>query len=131
MSRETLISAYVAALPFAAVAIIAIPGGRRCRVSNPPCVADLAPGEKIAQLYYFKPTHLDLVLGAAGLGCDPIEQPPDAVAALIERTARRMGAPYETEPEIRAAAEQEVAKIVAKVAATNQAGGLAVIAFAH
>lgn len=80
--------------------------------------------------YFFKPNHIELVLGAAGLGCGvEISTPagiasPTAVAALLERTARSMGAPLETEAEIRAEAEQEVAKIVAKVAASNQSGGL-------
>ena len=86
-----------------------------------------APGEKTIAKYYFKPSHIELVLGAAGLGCDPIDQPPAAVAALIERTAKSMRAPYETEPEIRAAAEIEVDKILARVAATNQAGGLSAL----
>jgi hypothetical protein len=64
------------------------------------------------------------VLGAAGLGGGPIEDPPAAVAALIEKTARSMGAPYETAAELRAAAEIQVAEITARVAASNQAGGL-------
>ncbi len=38
-----------------------------------------------------------------------------------------MHAPYETGAEIRAAAEQEVDKIIAKVAATGQAGGLSAL----
>jgi hypothetical protein len=65
------------------------------------------------------------VLGAAGLADGPIDQPPAAVAALIERTARSMGAPHTRRPpEIRAAAEIQVAEIVARVKASNQAGGL-------
>src|SRR5258706_12327099 len=84
----------------------------------------IAPGEAIAQQYYFKRSHIELVLGAAGLTDSPINQSPDAVAALIERTARSMHAPYETEPEIRAAAKVEDDKILAKVEATNQAAGL-------
>ena len=56
------------------------------------------------------------------IGCRP--QPPDAVAALIERTAVAMGAPFETGAEIRAAAEREIEKIVAKFQAERQAGGM-------
>jgi hypothetical protein len=109
----------VSALPFAAVAVVAVPGGG-CRVEM---AAQCAPGETIAKLYYFKPSHIELVLGAAGLGDGPVAAAPDAVAALLEKAARAMHAPYETAAEIRAA-EQEVDKIVAKVAATGQAGGL-------
>jgi hypothetical protein len=50
------------------------------------------------------------------LGDAPIDQAPAAVAARLEKAARAIHAPYETEPEIRAAAEIEVDKIVAKVA---------------
>ena len=120
MSRESLIEAYVAALPFAAVAIVAVPGGG-CRVET---AAPGAPGEAIAQQYYFKPSHIELVLGAASLADGPIDQSPDAVAALIERTAVAMGAPYQTAAELRADAEKEVDKIVAKVEAARQAGGM-------
>jgi hypothetical protein len=119
MSRESLIEAYVSALPFAAVAVVAIAGGG-CRVET---AAPGAPGETIAQ-YYFRPSHVELVLGAAGLGTDPIDQPPDVVAALIEKTAATMGAPFETAAEIRAAAKIQVAAIVAKVEAARQAGGM-------
>lgn len=44
MSRASLIEAYISALPFAAVAIIAVPGGG-CRVET----AAGAPGEAIAR----------------------------------------------------------------------------------
>jgi len=46
------------------------------------------------------------------------------VAALIEKTAATMGAPFETAAEIRAAAKIQVAAIVAKVEAARQAGGM-------
>ena len=104
----------------AAVAVVAVPsGGCRVAVGGEP-----APGEKIAQRYYFKPLHIELVLGAAGVGDRPIDQPPDAVATVIRRTVRSLGAPFQTEPELRADAEQEVDKILAKVEATNASGGL-------
>jgi hypothetical protein len=118
MSRADLIRTYISALPFAPVAIVAVPGGG-CRIAT---AAPGAPGEKIAKLYYFKPSHIELVLGAAGLGAGPIDEVPAAVAALLEKTARSMGAPYETAAELRAAAEQEVDKIVAKVQAMRWDG---------
>ncbi|WP_426442028.1 hypothetical protein [Bradyrhizobium genosp. P] len=114
MSRESLVEAYITALPFAAIAIIAVPGGG-CRVETG------APGEI---RYFFKPSHLDLVLGAAGLGTDPIDEAPAAVAELIERTAAAIGAPFNTAAEIRAAAAVEVEKVTARVEAMRQAGGL-------
>jgi hypothetical protein len=120
MSRDSLIAAYIDSLPFAAVAVLAIPGGG-CRVET---AAPGAPGETTIARYYFKPSHVDLVLGAAGLADGPIEDPPAAVAALIERTARRMHAPDETEPEIRAAAKIQVDEVTARVRTANQAGGL-------
>jgi hypothetical protein len=83
-----------------------------------------APGEKIKHRYFFKPLHVELLLNAASLSDDPIDQAPAAVAELIERTARRMHAPYETEREIRAAAERQVDEMTARVEASNQSGGL-------
>jgi hypothetical protein len=124
MSRESLVEAYVSAMPFAAVAIVAVPGSG-CRVETG---APGAPGE-IAR-YYFKPSHVDLVLGAAGLGTDQLKDgtvqklTPAAIAALIERTAAAIGAPFETAAELRAAATLEVEKVVAKVEAMRQAGRL-------
>jgi hypothetical protein len=119
MSRASLVETYIAALPFTCVAIVQT-AGEGCRIETG---APGTPGETIAQ-YYFKPSHIDLVLGAAGLANGPIDDEPAAVAVLLETTARAMHAPYETEPEIRAAAEKEVGKILARVDATNQAGGL-------
>jgi hypothetical protein len=117
MSRESLLETYISALPFTAVAVVPIDGGG-CRIETG------APGETIERLYYFKPSHVDLVLDAAGLADGPIDQPPDAVATLIERTAVAMGAPFETAAEIRAAAKQEVDKIIDRVEAMRQNGGI-------
>ena len=85
MSRETLVETYIMSLPFVPVAIVAVPGGG----------SRIEIGGTSAPTLYFKQSHLELVLGAAGLG-RPIDQRPDAVAALIERTARSMQAPYDT-----------------------------------
>ena len=114
VSRASLIDVYISSLPFTAVAIVAIPGGG-CRIEV---------GGTSAPTFYFKQSHLDLLLGAAGLGDGPIDAAPDAVAARLEKAARAMHAPYETAAEIRAAAEKQVAAIIARVDATNQAGGL-------
>ena len=51
------------------MAIVAIAGGG-CRVET---AAQGAPGETIAR-YFFKPSHIDLVLGAAGLADGPIDK---------------------------------------------------------
>jgi hypothetical protein len=124
MSHSSLVETYIAALPFAPVAVVAIPGDSRCRVETAAAApgAPGAPGEKTIAKYYFKPSHIELLRAAAGLADGPIDQPPAAVAALLEHTARRMHAPYETEPELRAAAENEVDKVVAKVAAMRMNG---------
>jgi hypothetical protein len=119
MSRDSLVEAYIEALPLTAVAVVSVAGGG-CRIER---AAQCAPGE-IAR-YFFKPSHVDLVLSAAGLGGDPIDDPPAAVAALIERTAASMGAPFQSAAELQADAEQEVDKIVAKVEAMRQNGALA------
>jgi hypothetical protein len=118
MSRESLIEAYIAALPLTAVAVVSVAAGS-CRVETG------APGEATDHLYYFKPSHVDLVLGAAGLGGDPIDEEPAAVATRIELAARSMGAPFQSAAELQADAEQGVDKIVAKVEAMRQNGGLA------
>jgi hypothetical protein len=68
--------------------------------------------------------NLDLVLGAAGLAYGLSNQPPREVAALIERTARRMHAPYDDAAELRKAAEIQVAAAQERVQCMNQAGGL-------
>jgi hypothetical protein len=121
MSRADLIEAYLAALPFAPIAVVAIPGGSGCRVA---VGGESAPGEKIAHLYYFKPLHTELVLGAAGLADGPIDEEPVPVAARIVQAARAMHAPYESESEIRAVAEQQVAAITTRVKASNASGAL-------
>jgi hypothetical protein len=118
MSRASLVDVYISSLPFVPVAIVA--DGRRCRIRT----GEPAEGEKIAHLYYFKPSHIELVLGAAGLGDGPIDEEPAAVAARLVSAARSIGAPFQTPDELRADAEQEVDKILAKVDATNASGGL-------
>jgi hypothetical protein len=124
VSRADLIQTYISALPFAPVAIVAIPGDSRCRVETA-AAAPGAPGEKTIARYYFKPSHIELLLGAAAIPAGvEISIPPDAVAALIERTAKRVHAPYDTEPELRKAAEAQVELIIGRIRTSNEAGGL-------
>jgi hypothetical protein len=120
VSRSSLVDVYISSLPFSAVAIVAVPGGG-CRVA---VGGEIAPGETTIARYFFKPLHIELLLGAAGLNDAPINQSPDSVAALLEKAARSIGPPYETDVEIRAAAERQVDAIVERVKASNQSGGL-------
>jgi hypothetical protein len=122
VSRETLIQAYVSALPFAAVNIIATING--CRVS---VGGELAPGEIAIATYFFRPLHIELLLGAAALTDDPVDRSPVAVASLISDAAKKVGAPCHTAKQLRAAAEHEVDKILERVRVSNQAGGLKLI----
>jgi hypothetical protein len=94
-----------------------------CRLPAVP-VCEIAEGETIERQLYFKANHIELVLGAAGLTDSPIDQAPAAVAGAIERTARSIGAPFQTAADLRIDAEKEVDKIIDRVKATNQAGGL-------
>jgi hypothetical protein len=116
MSRAALIDVYIATLNLASIAVVS--DGRRCRIHT----GEPAEG-KIKARFFFKPSHADLVLATIGLEGMSGKQ-PEALAASIERTAAMLGAPYQTPDELRKAAELEVAKIIAKVAASNQSGGL-------
>jgi hypothetical protein len=114
LSRALLVEAYVAALPLTAVAVVSSPDGRQCRIET---------GGTSTPAFYFKPSHAELVLSAIDLD-GWTDQSAAAVAALIERTAAAMGAPYQTHGELLQAAEQAVADIVARVDAMRQNGGL-------
>jgi hypothetical protein len=92
LSRASLIEVYIAALPFSVLAVVAVPGGR-CRIET---AAPGAPPSATIAKYYFKPSHLDLVLSAAGLAEGEVNRSADVVAALLERTAMTMRAPFET-----------------------------------
>jgi hypothetical protein len=120
LSRASLVDVYISALQLTAVAIVASADGRRCRIETD---GEIAPGEKIKRQFFFRPTHADLLLLTIALD-GWTDQQPAAVAALIERTAATLGAPFQTLTELQAEAEQEVDKIIAKVAASNQAGGM-------
>jgi hypothetical protein len=56
MSRESLVQAYIAALPLSPIAVVALPGGG-CRVA---VGGEVAPGETVIQQFYFRRTHVEL-----------------------------------------------------------------------
>lgn len=113
MSRESLVQAYISGLNLTAVAIVG--AGRRCRI----IMGEPAPGETIQHRYFFKPSHVDLLLstidkeGVTG-------KPPAAVAALIEQAAAKLGAPYQTSAGLRKAAGLQVDEITERVKVSGQ-----------
>jgi hypothetical protein len=119
VARADLIATYISALNLTAVAVVA--DGRRCRIIT----GEPAPGETIAARFYFKASHAELVL--AEIDKDGLSGKPAAVAALIEGTARRIGAPFQTPDELHRAAEVQVAAVQARVASMNQSGGLSAL----
>jgi hypothetical protein len=119
LSRASLIDAYVSALPFAPVAVVVIPGGCRVAVGGEP-----AAGETIKHQFYFRPLHIELVLGAAALSDGLIKLPADAVAARIELAAATLGAPCHTLEQLRKFAAPQVAEIVVRVKASGRRGKL-------
>jgi hypothetical protein len=120
MSRADLVEAYLSALPLSPVAVIAIPGGG-CRVA---LGGEVAPGETITQQFYFRPTHVEVVLNAAGLTDTPTDQAPRTVAALIGQAAVAMGAGFQTRAQLRKAAAEAVNEIVARTRVASQNGDL-------
>jgi hypothetical protein len=117
LSRGLLVEAYTAALPLAAVAIVSSADSKRCRIMTG---GEPGPGEAIERRLYFKPSHAELVLTTISLD-GWTDQQPAAVAALVERTATTLGAPF---GELRRAAEEAVAEITARVDAMRQNGAL-------
>jgi hypothetical protein len=76
MSRESLVQAYISGLQLTAVAIVG--AGRRCRIIT----GEPAPGETIQHRYFFKPSHVDLLLatiGPEGLSGKPAAALADAI----------------------------------------------------
>jgi hypothetical protein len=98
VSRASLIEAYISGLNLTAVAVVS--DGRRCRIRT----GEPGPGEKIKRQFYFKPSHADLLLLTIGLD-GWTDQALAALAALIERAAAKLGAPYQTIGELRRACE--------------------------
>jgi hypothetical protein len=80
VSRALLIEAYISGLNLTPVAVVG--AGRRCRIIT----GEPAPGETIAHRYFFKPSHVDLLL--ATIGPEGLSgKPPAALAALIVKAA--------------------------------------------
>jgi hypothetical protein len=96
--------------------LLALPSGiEPCRV---------AVGGTSAPAFYFKLTHVELILSAAGLHCGQIDQPPDVVAARLEKAAESVGAVWKGAAEIRKTAERQVDKIIAEVKVAGMLGDL-------
>jgi hypothetical protein len=121
VSRDSLIDAYIAALPLAAVAIVLSADGRRCRIHTE---GEPGPGETIERRLYFKPSHAELVISTIDLLEGWTDQAPAAVAASIEQAAATLGAPVHALGELRQAAEEAVAEVTARVDAGRQNGDL-------
>jgi hypothetical protein len=119
MSRASLVQTYIDALPFAAVAVVQTASGTRVAIGG-----EIAAGETAVARYFFRPLHIELVLGAAGLGDGPVDQAPDVVAARLIGAAKSVGAPFRTAAEIRANAKIEVDRIVAHVQVAGLVGEL-------
>jgi hypothetical protein len=117
LSRALLIEAYISGLALTAVTVVS--DGRRCRITD----REPAPGEKIKHRYFFKTSHVELLLMTIDLQ-GWTDQQPTALAALVERTATMLGAQYRTPDELRKAAEVQVAEVVARVRGANQSGAL-------
>src|SRR5258708_30214225 len=117
LSHASLVETYIAAWNLTAVAIVG--AGRRCRIIT----GEPAPGETIQHRYFFKSSHVDLLLstiGPEGLS----SKPAAALADAIVRTAATIGASIRTLMELQAEAEKQVAEITARIRVANQTGDL-------
>jgi hypothetical protein len=88
---------------------------------SPP--GEIPPGEPGAHRFFFRASHVDLLLAAighAGLS----GKPPGALADAIAQVAASIGAPYQTPDQLRRVAEQAVDEVQERVAAMRQNGGL-------
>jgi len=99
VSRASLVEAYISALPFAAVAIVS--DGLRCRIEI---------GGTSAPAFYFKPSHLELVL--ASIDQESLAgKPPAAVASAIEQAAAMLEAPFQTPLDSRSTRSQHASRL--------------------
>jgi hypothetical protein len=118
VSRASLIDVYISGLNLAEVAIVG--AGRQCRIHVD---GEIAPGEPVAARYLFKRSHAELLL--AKIGQDGISgKPAAAVTALIEQTAAKLGARWQTADGLRKAAAEQVAEIVERVKMAGLSGKL-------
>ena len=117
MSRADLIQTYISALNLTSVAIVG--AGRQCRIQT----GEIPPGEPVAHRFYFKPSHVELLL--ATIGQDGMSgRPAGALVDAIERTAARLGARWQTPDTLRKLAGQQVDEIVERIKASGQRGAL-------
>src|SRR5258708_39699616 len=85
LSHASLVETYIAALNLTAVAIVG--AGRRCRIIT----GEPAPGETIQHRYFFKSSHVDLLLST--IGTEGLSSKPAAANhAAICRTEASLGA---------------------------------------
>jgi hypothetical protein len=118
VSRASLVEAYISGLQLTEVAVAG--AGKQCRIRTG---GDLAPGEPVAQRYFFKSSHVDLLL--ATIGQDGLSgRSAAALADAIVQAAASIGAPYRSPAQVRKGAELAVAEIVARVRLANQTGDL-------
>jgi hypothetical protein len=117
--EHPLVEAYIAALPFTAVAIVTNAAGR-CRI-----VAGAEPeeGETIFLRLYFKQAHVELVLYAVGLE-GWTDETPTAVVARIARAGVALGAPAYALEALRRAAEDAIARVNAQIFDAQHNGDL-------
>ncbi len=119
LSRASLVDVYISGLNLTAIVVVASADGRRCRIHT----GEPAPGETVKHRFYFKASHAELVL--LTIAQDGwTDQQPAVVAALIERTAATLGAPYSTPEQLRKAAGLQVDEIVERVKSSGQRGKL-------
>lgn len=115
-ASQSLIDAYVAALPLAAVSVVSCDDESRSKIESG--VVGGAHG-----VLWFKQSHLDLILSSIAID-DWAEMPPNRLMRLIEDTAESLGARIRTDEEIRRSAADQVAAVRSKVDGMNASGGL-------
>jgi hypothetical protein len=120
VSHASLVEAYLSGLQLTAVAVAG--AGKQCRIIT----GEPASGEPIQYRYFFKPSHVDLLLST--IGQDGLSgKPAAALAELIEQAAAKLGARYQTASAVRKVAEAAVAEILERVQLANQKGGMKLI----
>ena len=98
-------------------------GAAKAYQSSGSSPGEIPPGEPGAHRFFFRASHVDLLLSA--IGRDGMSgKSAEALAAAIEQAADRIGAPFQTLDELRRVAEVQVAEVQARVAAMNQNGFL-------
>ena len=119
MSRVSLVEAYISGLQLTEIAIVG--AGKQCRITAGGEFA--TPGEPVAHRYFFKSSHVDLLL--ATIGQDGLSgRSAAALAELIVQAAASIGATHQSPAQVRKGAELAVAAITERVRIANQSGGM-------